>query len=402
MTITRSFCGLVLSAILTLFVMLASGAAPASPTAAPTPFGAPSPISGPSAPTVSPTVASATSPASTTAPAKSAGNLTGEIKIGALETLTGDNSSYGISIKNALDLGTSEINQSKFLGNATINLTVLDDKGDKQEGISVMNRLISQDKVVGVMGPTLSNTANGITDMGNFIFRDSLPEAGVIPGTIDAVKAKLNPKKAAIIYEVTNEFTKSAYDVFKSSLTKDGIQITDTETYNHGDSDFRTQLTKIKATNPDIVVVSALIGEAIPILQQAREVGITQPIVGGNGFNNPNIYKQGGQAAEGVILGSAWFIGSKNPKSQAFVAAYQKEYNTDPDQFSAQAFDGMYLMATAIKNAGSADPKAIRDALANIRNYDGVLGNFSFDAHRDPVNQPAVLQVKGGKFELLQ
>lgn len=442
MTFTRLPRALVLSALAVLLLAIAAGCGSAAPTSTTSQAsGGATPASQPKA-AASPTpavsaaatpapsaAASATGTATTTGAstgaiaAQPSGNLSGEIKLGAVETLTGDNSSYGISIKNALDLAVQEINQNKYLGNATISLTTLDDKADKQEGISVTQRLINQDKVVGIIGPTLSstafaadpiaqqagipvlatsNTANGITDMGNFIFRDSLPEAGVIPGTIDAVAKKLSPKKAAIMYEVTNEFTKSAYDVFVASLQKNNIQVTDTEAYNHGDTDFRTQLTKIKATNPDLLVVSALIGEAVPIIQQAREVGITQPIVGGNGFNNPNIYKQGGQAAEGVIVGSAWFVGSTNPKSQAFVEAYRKKYNSDPDQFAAQAYDGMYLMASAIKNAGSANPKAIRDALAAIRNYNGVLGNFSFDDHRDPVHQPVVLQVKGGKFELFQ
>jgi branched-chain amino acid transport system substrate-binding protein len=349
--------------------------------------------------------------------------LSGEIKVGAIETLTGNNSPFGISIKNGQDLAVSEINASKFLGNATINLITLDDKGDKQEGISVMTKLLNQEKVVSVLGPTLSstafaadpvaqkagipvlatsNTADGITQMGDFIFRDSLPEAGVIPGTIAAVKAKLNPKKAAMMYESTNEFTKSAADVFKKELDKNGIQLTGNEAYSKGDTDFRTQLNKLKAASPDILIVSGLIGEAVPIVQQAREVGFTQPIVGGNGFNTPAIYTQGKEAAEGIIVGSAWFLGSTNPKSQAFVAAYKAKYNADPDQFAAQAYTGAYLMATAIKNADSTDPKAIRDALAQIKDYDSVLGKFSFDANRDPVHQPVTVIVKGGKFELFQ
>ncbi len=368
------------------------------------------------------TAASATTAAAgATTAATAGGKLSGEIKVAALLTLTGDNSVYGSSQKNALELAIGEINDNKFLGGATIKLVVLDDKGDKQEGISVMTKALEQEKVSAVLGPTLSatafaadplaqkagipvlgmsNTANGITEMGNFVFRNSLPESGVIPGVIDAVKAKSSPKKAAVLYEVTNEFTKSAYDVFKASLEKNGIQISGTESYNKGDTDFRTQLNKLKAGGPDILVVSGLIGEAIPIVQQAREVGITQPIVGGNGFNSPNIYKQAKDAAEGIVVGSAWFLGSPNPKSKAFVDAYKKKYNADPDQFSAQAYDAAYLMATALKTAGSTDAKAIRDALAGIKDFDGVLGKFSFDANRNPVHPPVVLTVKGGKFDV--
>ncbi len=357
----------------------------------------------------------------TTAAVKS--NLTGEIKVGAIATLTGNNSPFGIAIKNGFDLAVEDMNNNKFLGGATIKLVTLDDKGDKQEGISVMTKLIDQEKVVSVLGPTLSstalaadpiaqskgitvlgtsNTANGITEMGNFVFRDSLPEAGVIPGVMVAVKAKFSPKKAVMMYESTSEFTKSAAEVFKAELEKNGIQLAGNEAYSKGDTDFRTQLNKLKATTPDILIVSGLIGEAVPIVQQAREVGFTQPIVGGNGFNTPAIYTQGKDAAEGIIVGSAWFLGSTNPKSQAFAAAYKKKFNVDPDQFAAQAYDGAYLMATAIKNANSTDSKAIRDALAQIKNYDGVLGTFSFDANRNPVHKPVTVTVKGGKFELFQ
>lgn len=162
--------------------------------------------------------AGATTVAGTTSAAT--GKLSGEIKLGAVLSLTTDNSVYGNAQKNALELAFGEINANKFLGDATIKLVTLDDKADKQEGISVMTKLIEQEKVSAILGPTLSstafsadpiaqkagvpvlavsNTANGITEMGNFVFRDSLPEAGVIPGVIDTVKAKLSPKKAAII-----------------------------------------------------------------------------------------------------------------------------------------------------------------------------------------------------------
>jgi len=347
--------------------------------------------------------------------------LSGEIKIGAMETLTGDNAMYGIPMKNALDLATEEINASGFLGKAKIKLIVLDDKADKQEGISVINKLITQEKVSIVIGPTLSkvaftadpiaqkagvpvlahsNTAIGITAMGNYIFRDSLLEASVIPQTIAAVKAKLKAKKAAILYEVTDEFTKSAFDVFKKTLETNGITITGIETYNKGDGDFRTQLSKLKSGKPDFFVVSALIGEASPILQQAREVGIKAPIVGGNGFNSPFVIKNAKEAADGLVVGSAWFAGSTNAKSQKFVVAYKKKFGTDADQFAAQAYEALYLAATAIKNAGSSDSKAIRDALALIKNHDGVLGSFSFDANRDPVHPSVTLTVKNGAFAL--
>ncbi|MGD0726811.1 MAG: ABC transporter substrate-binding protein [Spirochaetia bacterium] len=353
----------------------------------------------------------------------SAAPLPSEIKIGAVETLTGDNAAYGLSIRSALELAAAEVNGTQFLGGTRVSLIVMDDKADKQEGISVFTRLINDEKVSAIIGPTLSstafaadpvaqkagvpvlgtsNTATGITAMGNFVFRDSLLQSGVIPGTLAAVKAKFHPQKAALLFEATNEFSKSEADVFKAALNRLGIQLVASESYSKGDSDFRTQLSKLNARKPDILVLSSLVGEAIPILQQAREIGITQPIVGGNGFNSPNVVKNAASAAEGLIVGSAWFIDSAALKSKSFVMAYREKYGTDPDQFAAQAYDGFYIMATAIKNAGSADRAAIRDALARIRNLDGALGRFSFDENRDPVHPSVTLTVKDGHFVLFQ
>ena len=349
--------------------------------------------------------------------------LPATIKLGAVESLTGDNASYGIPIRKGIELAVEEINASKMLGTAKIVLTVMDDKADKQEGISVFTRLINEDKVSAIIGPTLSSTAFaadpiaqkagvpvlgtsttalGITAMGDYIFRDSLPQASVIPGTLAKVVAKHSVKTASLLFESTNEYSKSEADVFKTSLQKMGINLVASESYSKGDSDFRTQLRKLNARKPDIMVFCCLIGEAIPVLQQAREVGIKQPIVGGNGFNNPNVLKNAAEAAEGLIVGSSWFIESTVPKSKLFVAAFHKKYGSDPDQFAAQGYAGAYIIATAIKNAGSADRPAIRAALAKIQHLDTALGTFSFDANRDPLHDSVPLIVKSGKYTLFQ
>jgi branched-chain amino acid transport system substrate-binding protein len=349
--------------------------------------------------------------------------LPATIKIGAVESLTGDNASYGIPIRKGIELAVAEINASKLMGNAKFNLTVMDDKADKQEGISVFTRLINEEKVCAIIGPTLSSTAFaadpiaqkagvpvigtsttalGITAMGDYVFRDSLPQAAVIPGTLAHVVAKYKVKKAAILFESTNEYSKSEADVFKTALPKLNVQITASESYSKGDSDFRTQLSKLNARRPDILVFCSLIGEAIPVLQQAREIGITQPIVGGNGFNNPNVLKNAREAAEGLIVGSSWFIESNIPRSKVFVDAFRKKYGGDPDQFAAQGYAAVYILASAIKSAGSADRAAIRNALAKVHDLDTVLGTFSFDANRDPQHPSTPLIVQNGRYTLFR
>jgi len=350
-------------------------------------------------------------------------SLPPEIKIGALETLTGDSSVYGLSIKSGLELAFDEINAKGLLGSSKIALTVLDEKADKQEGISVMNKLINDEKVAAVIGPTLSSvafaadpvaqkagvpvlgtstTATGVTAMGDYVFRDSLQSSDFVAAPIAKVKTLFGAKKAALIFESTNELTKGESEVLKAALKANGIALVGTETYVHGDTDFRTQLNKLKRSRPDVLLIAGLAGEAVPLLQQAREVGITGPIIGGNGLNSPNVVKVAADAAEGLMVGAAWFLDSSVPASKAFVAAYKAKYNKVPDQFAAQAYSGAYILAAAIKKAGSVDHKAIRDALAKIKNLDTALGSFSFNENRDAVHPSVTLVVKGGQYTFQQ
>ncbi len=355
-----------------------------------------------------------------TTPAAAGGSLSGEVPVGFVFSMTGAGGPYGPSQKNGIELAVEEINASNYLGGATIRPIVEDDASKPEQAIQVFTKLINQDKVAAIVGPTLSNsakssdpvaqenqtvvlgvsnTAAGITEIGDYVFRNSLPESAVIPNTVKVAKEKMGLTKVAVMYGNDDAFTKAGYDVFQAALGAEGIEILTTETFAKGDTDFNPQLTKIKGTNPDAIVVSALAEEAAGIISQARQLGLDVPIIGGNGFNSPKLAELAGEAAEGVVSGAAWLVSSEHPKNKAFVEAYRAKYGADPDQFAAQAYDGAYLIATAIKNAGSTDRTAIRDALGKITNYEGVLGTFSFEG-REPRHTPVVQVVKDGKFEL--
>ncbi len=297
-----------------------------------------------------------------------------------------------------------------------------DDASVPQQGTNVYNKLINGDKVAVIIGPTLSNTAKitnpiaqqigvtvlgvsntagGITEIGDYIFRNSLTEAVVIPNTIKVAKEKLGLKKVVLFYGNDDAFTKSGADVFRKVLQAEGIQILSEQTFAKGDRDFSPQLTQIKAQNPDAVVCSALVEEASGIVNQARQLGIpkTVRIIGGNGFNSPALIKNAGEAAEGVVVGAAWNISSTSPLNVKFVDDYTKKYNRPPDQFAAQAFAGVQIAYQAAKAAGTADNrKAIREAMVKIKGMDTLLGNFSFTEGRDADHTPVVQEVKGGKF----
>ena len=346
--------------------------------------------------------------------------LSGEIPVGFVFSMTGGAAAYGATQKNGIELAVAEINESKFLGNATLRAIVEDDASKPEQAIQVFTKLITRDRVAAIVGPTLSNsakssdpvaqenqtvvlgvsnTAGGITEIGDYVFRNSLPESAVIPNTIKVAKEKLGLQKVALMYGNDDAFTKAGYDVFNQALQAEGIEILTTETFAKGDTDFTPQLTKIKGLNPDALVVSALVEEGAGIIAQARQLGLSAPIIGGNGFNSPKLAQLAGEAAEGAISGAAWLVSAETPRNRAFVDAYTAKYGSPPDQFAAQAYDGVYLIATAIKNAGSADRTAIRDALGKITGFEGVLGTFAFEG-REPRHTPVVQVVKNGKFEL--
>jgi len=348
-------------------------------------------------------------------------NLSGVIKVGGAHALSGPIALYGQPIRNGIDLAVKQINESGFLGNATLEMIWGDTVGDKEQSINVFNKLVNQDQVVGILGPTLSNsafaadpvaqeagvpvigssnTASGITEMGNYVFRTSLPESAVIPNTIKQTKDALGLEKVAVMYGNDDAFTKSGYDVFAQALADEGIEVLTTETFAKGDTDFSAQLTKIQALEPDAIVLSALAEEAANIMIQARQLGIPEDIrfIGGNGFNSPKLFELGGEAANGAISGSAWNISSTSAASQKFVADYEAEYGTKPDQFAAQSYTAAWALATAIRDADSTDRAALRDALDAMDFIESPLGPFSFDDNRDPDHPPVVQVMEDGAF----
>lgn len=351
--------------------------------------------------------------------------LSGDVTIGAVFGLTEAVSVYGTAQKNAVDLAVEEINASKYLGeNATLVVITEDSAGDKDQAVTAMTKLVDEDQVIAVLGPTLSsealaadpvaqeagtvvmgvsNTANGLTTapgMGEFVFRDSLPEAAVIPGTIAQAAELLSLQKVAVLYGNDDAFTQSGYEIFKQSLADNNIEITNEETFAKGDVDFNAQLTNAIQTEPDALVVSALAAEATQIIVQARALGYTGHIIGGNGFNSPAVLNNAGADAEGLVVGGAWNYGNPNPSesSVAFVTAYEAKYESSPDQFAAQAYTGAWLLATAIRCADSTDRAAVRDALAGIKDFNSPLGVFAFDENRDPIHDPIAQIVVDGKF----
>ncbi|MFA5400730.1 MAG: ABC transporter substrate-binding protein [Dehalococcoidia bacterium] len=348
-----------------------------------------------------------------------------QVEIGALLGLSGDiAASYGQAQKNGVELAVNEVNDSNYLGSGKqLKLVIADAGADADTAYSAITGLIETDNVSAIIGPTLSsqafkadpvaqkhgipviavsNTVPGITEMGDFIFRCSLPESTVIGGTIKAAASQLRVVKVAYLWGKDDDYTIAGYKAFKDAVVKNGLKVLADETFSRGDTDFKPQLERIIAKGPDAILVSALAKEAAAIIIQARTLGYTGIIIGGNGFNSTDVIKQAGSYAEGVMAGTAWNIASINTRNLEFIAAYQKDYGIKPDQFAAQAYTGTWLLANAIRTAGSSDPQTIRDALAGISNFTTPMGSFSFTQEREPVH-PAVVQiVKNGRFTIFK
>ncbi len=341
-------------------------------------------------------------------------------KIGVISYLSGPGAAYGEAITNGFKLAQKEINKK---GEVNIELVTEDSAGKQEQALTAAQKLMSDDDIVALLGPTLSTemnvvgpeadlngipimgtstTAVGIPQIGDYVFRNSLPESLAIPASIKKAVDKFDVKKVAILYGNDDVFTKSGFDTMKKEAEKKGLEVLAIETFQKGQSDYNAQLTKIKGLKPDLILCSALYNEGAVIMDQARKMGINVPFVGGNGFNSPQVIDIAGKASEGLIVATPWFGEKDDPKVQDFVKKYEAEYGKKPDQFAAQAYDALYIMAEALKNAGEADRDELRDALAEIKDLDGVLGKFSFDKEGDVVMDPTVLIIKDGKFQLFE
>jgi len=348
------------------------------------------------------------------------------VKVGAIEGLSGPIAKYGVPIRHGIELAVEAVNAKGVLGGRKIEMIFEDSAGQKDQALNAMKLLLARDHVVAVFGPTLSNemfaagpaaverqipvigtstTADGITDIGEWIFRTAMPEADVIPVTVAAVKKRFGVKRVALMYSNDDAFTKSGFDIMKAAVEKQGLDIATIETFGTKDTDFSAQLTKIKGLNVEAIGISALAEAGAGVVLQARQLGIPPSVVifGGNGFNSPKVAEIAGKAAEGLMVGTPWFIGKKDPLNQQFVASYKQKFGDEPDQFAAQAYDSLFILAEAIERAGSTENTKLRDALLKT-DHKGVLGPFRFTPHRDPAATEGVvvLAVKNGKFDVLE
>ncbi|MDD2213932.1 MAG: ABC transporter substrate-binding protein [Oscillospiraceae bacterium] len=351
---------------------------------------------------------------------KSSSSSSDEIVIGGLAPLTGSVSLYGKATTNGAQLAFKEINAAGGINGKQIKYVVLDEKGDAQEAITAYNRLRDQEKMVALLGdvtstpslavaqravqdniPMLTPTSTDaqVTLTGDNVFRICFidPDQGTTMAKY--ASEKLGAKTAAIISNASDTYSVGLTKAFTEEAEALGLTITASETYGKDDKDFKSQLTKIQQTNPDVLYCPDYYETDILILSQAKEVGLNIPILGGDGWDGIlNVTEEGNpQEADGVYFTNHFSESDTSEKVQNFIAAYKEEYDEDPVSFSALGYDAAYMLAEAIKNANSTDSDAITSALQSI-SYEGVTGSISFDENGDPIKPILIIKVDGGEY----
>ena len=346
-----------------------------------------------------------------------------ELPIGVVLPITGRlASTFGVPIGAGFELALEEIKDSQ-LGGSSIKFIIEDDQSTVEGAVEAYNKLIYQDSVPVILGPATSSqsatafpiaqengivafsptsAARGLSAIGDFVFRAALTTDVLIPSGIETTAAKLGYKTAATMYDESDVFSTDSDQAVKEALAANGVELLITETFQGGDTDFTAQLTRIKDTNPDVIFVSSLSPEKPGILTQGRQLGIPDSVPFVMRTLTIADVQAAGDAAEGAITFVGWASAADTPGNQAFVQNYTEKYGVEPSNYAARAYAGLHILAEAIANAQSTDSIGIRDALANITDFDTVFGKFSFNAVGDAVYDPKVLIVVNGQLELFE
>lgn len=346
------------------------------------------------------------------------------IKIGAMYEVTGGQATFGTSAVNGAKLALKEINAKGGLLGKKVELVVGDNKSEPSEAANVTTKLITQDKVVAVMGSTTSSNtiaASGVAmsnkvplisaaatnpkvtvdengKVKDYIFRACFIDP--FQGTVGANFARnvLKAKTAAIYIDNSSDYSKGLAQFFKESFVKNGGIIVAEEAYLQKDQDFKATLTKIKAANPDIIYVPGYYEEVGKIIKQGRELGITAPFLGGDGWDSPKLVEiAGAEALNNTFLTNHYSPEDKSPAVVEFVEKYKKEYGQVPDAMAALGYDTMMILADAITRANSTAPDKIREALAATKDFKAVTGTITINATHDATKSAVILEYVNGK-----
>jgi branched-chain amino acid transport system substrate-binding protein len=358
------------------------------------------------------------------------------IQLGAILSLTGPGGVYGPSSQKGMQLAVDTINGKGGVQGAKIALTVQDDASLKPQSAQVAQQMIQGGQILALLGPTLSNSAVGVHPLAEsfkipvvgvsntgihivpdcnfpdttpckYVFRDSLGEETAIPANIKAYADRAHPKTGVLMVAIDDKFSKDGGDIVTKTVGQYNIQLLDTVQFSKSTADFSTPVTKAVGKKPDVIFITSLGGIPAAIMIEARKQGFTGQFLGGNGFNTAVVSKQAGQAGKDAQSGSAWYLNNTFPSNADFVSAYRSKYGADPDQFAAQGYAGILIVADAAKRANltfsdvAGDRTKLRDALESV-NIQTPLGPFQFTSAHDVHQTVWIIKMDGnGGFTLV-
>lgn len=345
------------------------------------------------------------------------------VKIGLNFELTGEVASYGNSEADAVELAIKHANENGGVLGKEIKAIKLDNQSDQAEAVSVQTKLATVEQVTGIVGPATSGltaavypvaneygvvsisasaTADGITqdengDVFEYAFRTCFLDSYQGLAMAKFVQGELGASKAVVIGDSSSDYAKGLSKSFIEQFTSTGGTIVAQESYVEGDTEFNSVLTKIKDLDFDVIYIPGYYGEVSLIVKQARSLGITQPITGGDGFDAPELLEIAGpEALNNIYFTTAYTTVTTDRTVLDFVESYKAEYKKDPDMFAALAYDAAGILIQAIEDAGTDEPEAVKDALAAIEEYPGVTGKISFDELHNPKKSVLVVELVDG------
>jgi branched-chain amino acid transport system substrate-binding protein len=344
-----------------------------------------------------------------------------KIVIGEYGSLTGTEATFGISSTNGLKLAVEEINQSGGLLNKQIELITYDDQGKPSEAGTVVEKLINKDRVVAVIGEVASSRSKAgapkcqqykipmispastnpeVTLIGDYIFRVCFIDPFQATVLSKFALNTLKVKKVAILKDIKNAYSTGLSDFFEKEFKNAGGEIIEVQSYSNGDKDFKAQLTAIKSKGPEAVFIPGYYTDVGLIAIQAREIGITQPLFGGDGWESEKLTEgKAKDALEGCYFSTHVSTENPDPGIQNFIRKYKEKYNMMPDAMSFLSYDAGMILFDAIKRAGSTEAQKIRDELAKTKDFNGVTGKITINDQRNAIKPAVILEIKGGQFK---
>ncbi|HJZ11507.1 MAG TPA: ABC transporter substrate-binding protein [Acidobacteriota bacterium] len=348
---------------------------------------------------------------------------TKEIVLGGYGSLTGTTAVFGQSTEKGIQLAIEQANRAGGILDKQLRLVMEDDQGKPEEAQTVVTKLITRDRVVAVIGensssrslaaapvcqqnriPMISPSSTNpkVTQVGDFIFRVCFidPFQGYVMARFAANTLKF--KQVAILRDVKNDYSVGLAEVFQENFKKFGGMVVADQSYGEGDTDFSAQLTALRAAGPEAIFVPGYYTEAGLIARQARKLGITAPLLGGDGWESAKLWEIGGSALNGCYYSNHYSIDDPNPAIQTFISDFKNRYNEVPDATAALAYDAARIVMDAMRRANSLDPRKIREMIAGTKDFAGVTGKITIDKDRNAIKPAVVLRIQDGRLEYVE